>query len=75
MENILTKYQGKNYKDALEKLEVISDVSKEGKPYSCIQLTFVNGYQTRLFARGGDAFAIANAFDSLQLINQMDTNF
>ena len=72
MENTLAKYMNRNLKDSVVDLQVVQGTAKDsGNIYYCLELAFVNGYKTRIFARGGDAFALANAFDVLDVSTHM----
>lgn len=62
----MEKYLEKEYKGAVSSLKLCQGVAKDsGNPYYYLSLTFVNGYERRLFLNDDQRFAISNAFDTI----------
>lgn len=71
MENQLSKYLNQSLVGAIHDVRVIQGTAKEtGNLYYCIELTFINGFQKRLFLKQDEQFAWCNAFD---LLNEDDS--
>lgn len=75
MENQLNKYIGQELKESIESLQVKTGVSKGGLSYEYIALKLKNGYETRIYAKQGEAYAFSNAFDLLTASRQIENNF
>lgn len=72
----MQKYLGKELKGAISSLQVVQGTAREsGKPYYAIDITFINGYQKRMFISNAEQFAWTNAFDQLETQVQINANF
>lgn len=72
----LQKYLNRDLKSAIANLQVVQGTAKDsGNVYYAIEITFINGYQHRLFLRGAEQFAWTSAFDLIQTQQQMDNAF
>lgn len=60
-----TKYYNRDFKAALASVELKTGTSKEGNPYTYLNLVFINGYSKRLFLNDEALFALRNAIDTL----------
>ena len=71
-QNQLQNYIGRDIKNIISQMEVVSRTSKEGNPYLAIQITFVNGFQKILFIQSAETFAWVNALEYLQTSNSIN---
>lgn len=76
MDNPLQKYHNRDLRGAIQGMTVRQGTAKDsGNPYYYISITFVNGYEKRLFLNSDETFAWCNAFEQLSTVNQMDADF
>lgn len=76
MDNGLAAYMGRNLKDAISNVEVCQGTAKDsGNIYYYVQISFVNGFQKRLYLQSAEAFAFTNAFDMVKIKSDIDLNF
>ena len=76
MDNGLAAYMGRNLKDSIANVEVCQGTAKDsGNIYHYVQITFINGYQKRMYLQSAEAFAFTNAFDMIQTNSELDSNF
>lgn len=76
MENTMAKYLGRDLKEAIAKIEVVQGTAKDsGNIYYAIKMTFINGYESRIFLRGAEQFAWVNAFEQLSTQKQVEAAF
>lgn len=67
MENTLQKYLGKELKDAIASVQIVQGTAKDsGNIYYAVKMTFINGYEKRLFLQSAEQFAWTNAFDLVE---------
>lgn len=53
--------QGKNIAGALKNMTVKSGTSKDGNPYTYLELTYINDWRQRVFLNDDQRFAFLNA--------------
>lgn len=61
----MDKYFNLEFKDAISSCQVKQGTSKEGSPYSYIEIQFINGYSKRIFMNDEMKFAIFNSIDAM----------
>lgn len=65
MENKLNKYIGRDVKKIVKNIDIVSAVAKSGSPYTCVDITLINGYTKRLFLKSEEEFCFTNAIEML----------
>lgn len=61
----MEKYYNLDFKDAIRSIQVKQGTSKEGSPYTYIELSFINNYSKRIFMNDEMKFAIFNSIDTM----------
>lgn len=75
MENQLSKFMGRELKDAIASIQVVQGTAKDsGNLYYCIELHFINGFTKRIYLQSAEQFAWCNAFDLIK-VNDLVNNF
>lgn len=75
MESQLQKYHNRDLRGAIQNMTVVQGTSKEGNIYYAIEITFINGYQKRIFLRSDEQFAWCNAFDMIDVNKTVEAEF
>lgn len=74
--NDLQKYLNRELKGAIRSVTVGQGKAKDsGNTYYYIQLSFVNGYDKRIFLNSEESFAWCNAFEQLETEQQISAEF
>lgn len=75
MENKLAQYHNKDLRPAIQNMTVVQGTSKEGNVYFAVEITFINGYQKRIFLKSDEQFAWCNAFDMINANQTVEAQF
>ena len=75
-QNQLAKYLDKDIKNIISNVHVVQGTAKDsGNIYYAIEMNFINGYSSRIFLRGAEAFAWVNAIETLMTQKDIDNQF
>lgn len=75
MENPLSNYLDKDLLKSVQSFTIKQGTSKDGNVYYYLCLTLINGYQARIFPNSDAVFAYCNAFDTLDITKQFESDF
>lgn len=72
----LSNYIGKELKDAIGSVQVVSGKAKDsGRSWYAVELQFINGYSKRYFLNNEETFAWTDAFETLATEKQVEAVF